>query len=409
MSAPGQTRSFIQFVADGFRAWDRFWFRPADPTTLGLMRICCGLMVLYVHLAYTFDLQAFFGANAWFDLKAANEFRYDFPNAALPSGWTQSQPGHPDKDEELAYKQKWGVPASDQIHNRGQHRWSIWYHVTDPTGMMAVHVSFLIVMLLFTIGLGTRVTGVLTLIALLSYIHRAPTVLFGVDTMMNLGVLYLVLAPSGAALSVDRLLQKYVARRGAARAGLPEPVFGPPAPQVSANFALRLLQINVCLVYFISGLSKLKGDLWLSGNACWLVMVNNEFSPVHSALYMAPIRFICEHRWLWELTITSLTYFTLAFEVSFIYLIWSRRLRWTMIAAAVMLHLGIAVCMGLVTFSMMMLVLVLSFVPSAAVRKLLERMIRRQEGFVLDRVRLNGHGAEREAKMAGSFGAPSRI
>ena len=29
------------------RAWDRFWFTPADPTVLGAIRICCGVITLY--------------------------------------------------------------------------------------------------------------------------------------------------------------------------------------------------------------------------------------------------------------------------------------------------------------------------------------------------------------------------
>src|SRR5437899_12099614 len=86
MSAPGQARSFAEVLADGVRAWDRFWFRPADPTTPGLMRICCGLMLLYIRLAYTFDLQTFVGSHARFDLQPAHEFRSDLPPAAPPTG-----------------------------------------------------------------------------------------------------------------------------------------------------------------------------------------------------------------------------------------------------------------------------------------------------------------------------------
>ena len=137
--------------------------------------------------------------------------------------------------------------------------------------------------------------------------------------------------------------------------------------------------------------------------------MNNEFSPVHSPLYMAGIRLICAHRWLWELVVTSLTYFTLAFEISFIYLIWNRRLRWTIIAAAVLLHLGIAICMGLVTFSMIMLVLVLSTVPGPAIRSLLDRLSRKPQSIELDALTLNGHGAKMESEMAGSLGARTRI
>src|SRR5437764_13173209 len=69
------------------QAWDRFWFHPADPTVLGLMRICCGLMVLYIHFAYTYDLQTFFGKNAWLDLQTINEFRTQAPIVSPPRNW----------------------------------------------------------------------------------------------------------------------------------------------------------------------------------------------------------------------------------------------------------------------------------------------------------------------------------
>ena len=48
-------------LSTAWRAWTGFWFTPADPTPLCLMRIVAGLLTLYVHVAYSFDLQAFFG------------------------------------------------------------------------------------------------------------------------------------------------------------------------------------------------------------------------------------------------------------------------------------------------------------------------------------------------------------
>ena len=53
--------------------WSAFWFTPADPTVLGLVRICAGLLTLYVHLMYSFHLQEFFGEKAWLTLRVANE------------------------------------------------------------------------------------------------------------------------------------------------------------------------------------------------------------------------------------------------------------------------------------------------------------------------------------------------
>jgi hypothetical protein len=46
--------------------WADFWFAPKDPTTLGFMRVVTGLLVLYIHLAYCLDLQAFFGKYGWY-------------------------------------------------------------------------------------------------------------------------------------------------------------------------------------------------------------------------------------------------------------------------------------------------------------------------------------------------------
>ena len=43
------------------RAWDRFWFTPQQPHTLALIRIFGGAMLLYTHLVWTLDLEAFFG------------------------------------------------------------------------------------------------------------------------------------------------------------------------------------------------------------------------------------------------------------------------------------------------------------------------------------------------------------
>src|SRR5262249_53271185 len=44
--------TFIWSIWTGLKnivqGWNRFWFTPADPTLLGFMRICCGLVVLYV-------------------------------------------------------------------------------------------------------------------------------------------------------------------------------------------------------------------------------------------------------------------------------------------------------------------------------------------------------------------------
>ena len=85
------------------QAWDRFWFAPADPTPLGLIRICCGLTVLYIHFAYTFDLQTLFGEHAWLDLRTVTEFRTQAPIVPPPAAWDEPLTPPATTPEEQAY------------------------------------------------------------------------------------------------------------------------------------------------------------------------------------------------------------------------------------------------------------------------------------------------------------------
>jgi hypothetical protein len=59
--------------------WNRFWFKPADPTILGFMRIAVGLLVVYTHLIYSFDLHEFFGKDGWYHLDIMNKRRHEQP------------------------------------------------------------------------------------------------------------------------------------------------------------------------------------------------------------------------------------------------------------------------------------------------------------------------------------------
>ena len=75
-------------IRNVFNAIRRFWFAPNDPTTLGFIRVATGLMLVYTHLAYCYDLTGFFGKNAWFDLEAINRERKEYPHIAPPLlGW----------------------------------------------------------------------------------------------------------------------------------------------------------------------------------------------------------------------------------------------------------------------------------------------------------------------------------
>lgn len=366
----------------------RFFFRPADPTTLGLIRIATGVLILYVHLAYCIGLSDYLGPHGW----VVNKAWTDKPGESgvtdfFRNGNTIQAPSFTWKD---------GPLESDGELIRGQTAWSIYFHVEDPRWLWAIHSGILVIMLLFTLGLWTRVTSVLTWIGSMMYIQRFQgSMLFGMDTMTNLGLFYLMagsvfgllldegnnLAPCGAALSLDRWLAERRQRRRLGANYVPRL----PQPLVSARFTTRLIQINYCFIYIAAGTSKLLGSSWWNATAPNRFLLNYSFAPFDVAAYETCLKWLASHRWLWELNGTLGVVSTLFLELGFAFLVWNRRMRWVMVSGSILFHTLIALLMGLVTFSLMMLALVLAFVPPEAVRQFVQSLGQQMRQLLLGR------------------------
>jgi hypothetical protein len=297
----------------GVAAWNRFWFTPADPATLSLVRILAGAMLFYTHLVWTLGLTDFFGPDSWVSAEAA---------ALVHQPPLQ---GH-------------------------SFVWSYLWLLRSPAALWTAHIVALIVFALLTMGLFSRVTSVLAYLAAVSYVNRVPGALFGLDQINCMLAMYLMLGPSGAAWSLDRLL---AARKAGRR--LP-----PAAPSTGANLAVRLMQFQMCVIYFFAGLGKLHGESWWGGDAIWGAVANLEYQSIDMTWLAA-----------WPLTVAVLTQLTVYWELFFCVLVWPRLLRPLVLALAIPLHLGIALCMGMITFGLVMLIGCVSFVPPWLVRRAL--------------------------------------
>lgn len=298
----------VRYVSELTRSivsgWESFWFTPADPTLLGLLRVLTGLMLVYTHFVWGLALGDFFGPSSWLDVGLVRAFQQD------------------------------------------QFAYSFWWYV--PTGWIGqAHAVAMAILLLFTIGLWTRVTSVLALLVAISYVHRVPAALFGLDQINVMLTLYLTIGPSGRTLSVDRWLARL---RGA---------IAPPAPSRGANLALRLIQVHMCVIYFFAGISKLQGEAWWNGEAMWRAFANLEYQSVD-------MTWLAWHPWFLNLA----SHVSVLWELSFCVLIWHRLWRPLVLAGAVGLHLGIGAFLGMWTFGLIMLVGCASFLPVDAIRDL---------------------------------------
>ncbi len=333
----GAPASLTGFIRQLFLDLDRFFFAPTSPSLIGLMRLLAGLTIFYIHFSYTFDLLSTVGPDAWIDQTRITEQRSQSLVYSPSTDWSDYK-----EDKSL----------------RKVFNFSIFYHVNHPTGIWAVHIGILVANLAFALGLFTRTTAVLTWIGLVSYIQRAPTHLFGMDTIAAIFCLYMMIGPCDQAFSLDSLLSRL--RRKKAM----DPSWDAPPPATGwATFVTRLMQIHFSIIYLASGTSKLMGGSWWNGNALWSVMANYEFNPMDSPFYLEILRFLANNRPLWEVAMTAGCVFTLLLELAFPFLVWYPRWRWVMMAGAVLLHTGIGILMGLTMFSTLMILLVASFLP----------------------------------------------
>ena len=123
---------------------------------------------------------------------------------------------------------------------------------------------------------------------------------------------------------------------------------------------LRLLRIQIGLIYFSSGLMKLLSESWRDGTAVRYTLETNAFH-----------RFPTSALTQWDWPLTALTYVTVVWELAFVLLVLNRRTRVPTLWFGVLMHVGMAITLELGTFSAVMLTAYLAFVDPASVTKLI--------------------------------------
>lgn len=309
-----QARRWVSDAADG---WNRFWFTPAEPHTLALLRILAGAMMLYTHLVWALDLEAFLGPDSWTTRDHWNRF----------------------------HEQSWAWT----------HLW--WFEWSRPL-LWTQHLGGIIVYAMLMLGLVTRPVCVLAWVITVSYCNRLSGALFGLDQVNAMFAMYLMVGPCGDAYSVDRWR---ASRRAGGR-------LLPPRASIGANVAIRLLQLHMCVIYLFGGLAKARGTDWWDGSAMYWALVNYEYQSLD-------VTWLARSPWLLSL----LTHLTVFWETFYCCLIWPRWSRPVVLAMALAVHGGIAICLGMITFGVAMIFGNLAFVHPRTVRRFLDPLLAREK------------------------------
>lgn len=282
------------YVADG---WNRFWFSPSSPIDLCGIRVLVGLLALVWQVSFSPSLTTWVGSEGWFDTGVYHSWVGDEPGATTG-------------------------------------RFSLLF-VRNATLLWGIHIASSIVLLAFTIGLATRITSVLALIVVLSYVHRAPFVTAQPEVILSFLVGYLCIAPCGVALSVDAWRRNKT-------------------PHVAdsswATIARRLMQVHLCAVYLLAFTSKLAGPTWWNGEAMWWYVAQSSVKSVDvSFLQTQP------------LLLNVWTFSALVCDASMIVLVWNRWLRPLALAFSTTYWLVLAIMLGRFAFPITMIVAGLVF------------------------------------------------
>ena len=303
---------FVELYQTSIGGWKRFWFTPGAHETLCLIRILAGLMLVYTHFVWTLDLEGFFGANGRISDDFVRAFHESSQNATINGAWT-------------------------------------YLYGLDGATLWTVHILALVILVLFAAGFCTRVTSILSFLITVSYANRAAGTLYGLDQINAMLSMYLMLGPCANCYSVDACLAR--------RKGKPKP-----DQSIMGNISIRLMQVHLCVIYFFAGIGKLLGGTWWEGTALWGAFANYEYQTI-DMLWLAG----------YPIIINILSQFTVFWEMTYPVFVWPRLTRPIVVSLSIPLHLGIAFCMGMITFGLIMIVANAAFLSPDLVRGVVGR------------------------------------
>jgi hypothetical protein len=282
-------------VTRATRAWDRFWFAPESTAPLAVFRIGVGAVSFLWALSLIPDLRTFFSADG-----------------AVPGPPADPDPGF------------WGPLNTFSGYGAA-------------VGALA---ALLVASLCLLAGYRSRIASAVVFLGVLSFERRTPSIFSCADGLLRNLAFFLMLAPSGVSLSADRLRT--------ARDRFWE--FPARAP-----WALRLVQLQISIIYLSAVWLKLHGEAWRDGTAVSYAMRLEDFQ-----------RFALPGELSNSLLFSTVaTYWTISVELMIAVLVWNRAARPLVLALGVGLHLGLGANLRIGFFSETMLVAYLVFLSPA--------------------------------------------
>ncbi len=288
-------------------AWRNFFFTPCSPLPICVFRILFGLLCLAFAFLIAPDILIWYGPYGVISL--------DLMNQILGSSCLDL----------FAF-----IPQTDRAAS------SLFY-------------LFVFSAVLVTLGVFTRPSQILLYFLLSSLHFRNPTIINGGDDLLRVYSFFLIFAPTGECLSVDNLIRKQK-----------NPQHTVP---LKSPWPLRLIQIEITLLYLEYTVTKLFDMHWLNGTAVYYVLLSPE-------LQRFPL-FFDRHNLL---IAQALTWGTLVIEFSLFTLIWVRKYRYYVLIFGFLFHMCLDYCLNIPLFQFVIVSSYVLFIDPSDLQLILNKI-----------------------------------
>jgi hypothetical protein len=287
--------NYLATLAEKFGAdWNRFWYTPSLPRHLARLRIATGLLTLCYLLSWNGSLTRWFGSQGLLPAETVRNFLAE---------------------------------------NNGQHFHFSPLFALDGTSLWAFQGVAILLAGMFTLGLGTRLTGVLTFLAFLSYVHRAPMLTGPFEAVLAMLLGYLPIGPCGRCWSLDQRRSQLA-----------------PVPEWSATLSLRLIQLHTAGFLLLTALSACSTSIWWNGTALWVMQAQTSTRPFD-------LSWVRNYPFL----VNAWTHAFLLVNLLFPVLVWQPLFRPLIVVATAGLWLSVIPCGGQLFYVAAMLIGIASF------------------------------------------------
>jgi hypothetical protein len=283
------------FLSRLLRAWDNYFFKPQDTSVCGIVRIAFGLVLIPYVFILGMDLSIFHSQGGLLPFEIS--LVLIDPDVISPLGW-----------------------------------------IAPNDGMLYLCFGvFSLQVLLLIFGISSRFQALGVFFWLVSFQHRNNLLIDGGDTLARLTAFYLVCMPCGEKFSVDSWLRSHRNLK----------------PRLLPVWGLKLLQVQMVLLYLSTALLKLSGEKWLDGSALMhIVQLNDLFGRFPLPGFITGS----------VLILKVMTWLVLVLEILIPIGLIFRRTRPATLCVAVLFHLSLDYSMNLFLFQWFMIVGLLSFI-----------------------------------------------